>query len=87
MIYYGKPKPAIYHETIAMAGGADKHILVIGDAMETDMAGANAMGLDALFIAHGLHKDELGDLTNANLARLFAHHDLKARAAVDMLKW
>jgi HAD superfamily hydrolase (TIGR01459 family) len=87
VIYYGKPKPAIYHETIAAAGGADKHILVIGDAMETDMAGANAMGLDALFIAHGLHKDELGDLTNANLASLFAHHDLKARAAVDLLKW
>ena len=87
VIYYGKPKPAIYHETIAKAGGADKRILVIGDALETDMAGANAMGLDALFIAHGLHKDELGDLSNASLAALFARHDLKARAAVDLLKW
>lgn len=87
VIYYGKPKPAIYHETIAAAGGADKRILVIGDAMETDMAGANAMGLDALFIAYGLHKDELGDLTNANLKSLFAHHDLTARAAIDLLKW
>lgn len=87
VIYYGKPKPLIYDTTIAAAGGADKRILVIGDALETDMAGANEMGLDALFVAFGLHKDELGDLSNDSLAKLFGHHGLKARAAVDVLKW
>jgi HAD superfamily hydrolase (TIGR01459 family) len=87
VIYYGKPKPAIYEETIMAAGGRNRHILVIGDALETDMAGANVMGLDALFVANGLHKDEIGAVTNENLAALFARHDLKARAAVDILKW
>ncbi|GAA0568797.1 TIGR01459 family HAD-type hydrolase [Rhizomicrobium electricum] len=87
VIYYGKPKPAIYEETIMAAGGRNRHILVIGDALETDMAGANVMGLDALFVANGLHKDELGAVTNENLAALFAKHNLKARAAVDILKW
>lgn len=87
VIYYGKPKPAIYEETIAMAGGEHRRILVIGDALETDMAGANVMGLDALFVANGLHKDELGVLNNDNLAALFAKHNLTARAAVDVLKW
>lgn len=85
--YYGKPKPAIYEETIAAAGGKDKRILVVGDALETDMAGARVMGLDALFVAFGLHKDELGELTEENLAALFAGHGLSARAAIDVLKW
>jgi HAD superfamily hydrolase (TIGR01459 family) len=84
--YYGKPKPPIYATALAEAGEGAK-ILVIGDALETDVAGANTMGLDALFVAHGLHKDELGDLTPASLAALFDHHGLSARAAVDVLKW
>jgi HAD superfamily hydrolase (TIGR01459 family) len=87
VIYYGKPKPEIYEETIAEAGGKDKRILVIGDALETDMAGANVMGLDALFVAGGLHRDELGAITDENLGTLFARHGRTARAAVDILKW
>jgi len=87
VVYYGKPEPPIYEPAIAAAGGRDRRILVIGDALETDMAGANVMSLDALFVAYGLHKDELGSLTNENLAALFARHGLKARAAVDVLKW
>jgi HAD superfamily hydrolase (TIGR01459 family) len=87
VIYYGKPESPIYQPSIAAAGGADKRILVIGDALETDMAGAAVMNLDALFVAEGLHKDELGALTSANLGALFARHDLTARAAVDVLKW
>jgi len=87
VVYYGKPELPIYAPAIAAAGGAASRILVIGDALETDMAGANAAGLDALFVAGGLHKDEIGDLTADNLAALFARHGLKARAALDMLKW
>lgn len=84
--YYGKPKPPIYADTFKLLGEGKK-ILVIGDALETDIAGANTMGLDALFVACGLHKDELGDLTPESLSALFGHHGLKARAAVDILKW
>ena len=86
VMYYGKPKPPIYGTALKAAGEGAK-VLVIGDALETDMAGANTMGLDALFVAHGLHKDELGDLTPESLSALFGHHGLKARAAVDILKW
>lgn len=86
VLYYGKPKPPIY-ATAFKAAGEGARILVIGDALETDMAGANTMGLDALFVAFGLHQDELGDLTNERLSALFGHHGLKARAAVDVLKW
>jgi hypothetical protein len=51
------------------------------------MAGANVMGLDALFVAHGLHKDEIGDVTPESLAALFTRHGLAARAAVAVFKW
>ncbi|MDR3526522.1 MAG: TIGR01459 family HAD-type hydrolase [Rhizomicrobium sp.] len=84
--YYGKPKPPIYATALKEIGEGAR-ILVIGDALETDIAGANIMGFDALFVAHGLHKDELGDLTQDGLAALFAHHGAVARAAVDVLKW
>jgi len=86
VIYYGKPHKPIYGAAIA-AAGAGARILVVGDALETDMAGANAMGLDALFVAHGLHKDEIGDVTPASLAALFTRHGLTARAAIDVFKW
>ena len=86
VIYYGKPHKPIYGTAIA-AAGAGARILVVGDALETDIAGANAMGLDALFVARGLHKDEIGDVTPKSLAALFARHGLKARAAVDVFKW
>ena len=33
-------------------------ILAIGDAMRTDLAAAQGMGIDALFIASGIHNDE-----------------------------
>jgi HAD superfamily hydrolase (TIGR01459 family) len=86
VIYYGKPHKPIYAAAIEAAGKGAR-ILVVGDALETDIAGANAMGLDALFVAHGLHKDEIGDLTPESLAALFARHGLKASAAVDVFKW
>ncbi|GAA0529040.1 HAD superfamily hydrolase (TIGR01459 family) [Rhizomicrobium palustre] len=86
VIYYGKPKPPIYGDVLKYFS-PESRVLVVGDALETDIAGANTMSLDALFVAHGLHKDELVDLTDAALAKLFGHHGLKARAALDILKW
>jgi HAD superfamily hydrolase (TIGR01459 family) len=84
--YYGKPHPPIYDTAVA-AAGRDARILVVGDALETDVAGANAMGLDVLFVAYGLHKDELGELTPENLAALFRREGGHARAAIAALKW
>lgn len=86
VLYYGKPKPPIYATALKEVGEGAR-ILVIGDALETDIAGANTMGLDALFVAHGLHQEELGCLTNESLSALFSRHGMTARAAVDVLKW
>ena len=34
-------------------------LLCIGDALETDISGANNYGIDSLLIANGIHKDDL----------------------------
>ena len=64
-IYAGKPHRPIYTtslERIAALRGAPvapARALAIGDALRTDLAGAVAAGLDALFVANGIHRDEL----------------------------
>ena len=50
-------------------------ILAIGDAVRTDLAGARDFGINSLFIAQGIHRDEVLDNTRrilpASLQRLF----------------
>lgn len=84
--YYGKPHAPIYDVALQAAGGPARP-LVIGDGLETDIRGANAMGIDALFVAKGIHAAELGSLTQENLKRLFAGAGVRARAAMEELTW
>lgn len=65
VVMAGKPYAPIYElayrEIAALRGGVvDKaRILCIGDGIGTDLAGANAQGLDCLFIASGMHGEAL----------------------------
>ncbi|HKD20779.1 MAG TPA: TIGR01459 family HAD-type hydrolase [Rhizomicrobium sp.] len=91
VVYYGKPHPPIYQAVLAAARDAAGHDIVrplaIGDGLETDIRGANAMGYDTLFIADGIHGEEIGEVTDASLARLFGKTDLKVQAALHRLVW
>jgi HAD superfamily hydrolase (TIGR01450 family) len=59
VIWYGKPYPAIYEHALALGGGPAKDtVLAIGDGLQTDMAGAAAFGIDAVFVAGGIHAGE-----------------------------
>ena len=63
--YFGKPHAPIYQESLALLGVGDrKRILAVGDSLRTDIAGANAAGIDGLLVLSGIHRDELaaGDL-------------------------
>jgi len=86
VIYYGKPHLPIYKVALE-AAGSPKRPLVIGDGLETDVRGANRLGIDALFIADGVHGAEIGALTPGNLAALFAKKGVSARAAMGALAW
>jgi ribonucleotide monophosphatase NagD (HAD superfamily) len=86
VVYYGKPKTAIYENVRAALKGA-KRPLAIGDGMHTDIKGANAAGLDALFIADGVHGEDVAELTPEHLDALFKDAGVQARAAMRKLVW
>ena len=71
-LYFGKPHPPIYdlaRRLLNLREGA--RILVIGDGIRTDIAGAVGEGLDAVFITGGLAAEELGaDVENPDPALL-----------------
>lgn len=91
VVYYGKPHKPIYDVVYAAAkdicGHAIKRPLCIGDGADTDIKGANRMGLDALFIAQGIHAAQLGELTVDGLAQLFLVPGVHAKAAIRALVW
>ncbi len=61
VVMAGKPHAPIYELAYAeLARGTDRsRILAIGDGIGTDVIGANAQGLDCLFIASGMHGEAL----------------------------
>jgi HAD superfamily hydrolase (TIGR01459 family) len=91
VVYYGKPHRPIYEATLHLAedaaGRAIARPLAIGDGIATDIAGANGAGIDALFIADGVHGEEIGALTPENLGRLFAKSGVAAVGAMPALMW
>ena len=86
VVYYGKPHPPIYNSVRAVAGGA-RRLLAIGDGLATDIKGANAAGIDALFIADGIHGEDVKEFTVAHLEELFAGAGAHANAAMRALVW
>jgi len=56
VVYFGKPFPEIYNQSINNKG---KKILSIGDNLNTDIKGANLLNYDSLLISNGVHKDEI----------------------------
>ncbi len=93
VIYAGKPYAPIYElaeETIAGLAGrklARDEMLAIGDGVRTDMAGAADYGLDAVFVASGLHVGPGGEgLDDLRLSELFEGRKAP-RAAMAALAW
>lgn len=59
VMYHGKPHAPVYARALSMLGNADpRRVLCVGDSLRTDIAGANAAGLDSLLLAGGIHKEE-----------------------------
>ena len=57
VIYFGKP----YEEVYKMCFDKKEKVLAIGDNLRTDIKGANNLGIDSLFIYHGVHRDEINN--------------------------
>lgn len=97
VFWAGKPHPAAYataRERAAELRGQPvvlDRILGIGDAVRTDLAAAQGLGVDGLFMAAGIHADAVladGAIDPDRLACLFASPDTpRAIAAMTHLRW
>jgi HAD superfamily hydrolase (TIGR01459 family) len=92
----GKPYKPIYDLSLAKAAealGAPldlSRVLCIGDGLPTDVRGANARGLDVLFVASGIHGAETigpDGLNSAAVAGLLHEAGLAATYAIADLVW
>jgi HAD superfamily hydrolase (TIGR01459 family) len=85
----GKPDPAVYGPVRELLGVADaRRVIAIGDTPHTDLAGAQAAGLDALWALTGLTADAHGmEPSQALLARVAAEEGVAPRAALRSLRW
>ena len=86
VIYYGKPHLPVY-EAALKAAGNPKRPLAVGDGLLTDIRGANAAGIEALFIADGVHGEETRPYTAEHMESLFTRFGAHARAVTRALKW
>ncbi|MBT8471900.1 MAG: TIGR01459 family HAD-type hydrolase [Marinicaulis sp.] len=92
VIFGGKPHAPIYELACAAVDAARKkptqrkQMLAIGDGLATDIAGANANNIDAVFVAGdgGIHR---GDGSEAAIAAKLAEANVETIAVMRALKW
>lgn len=95
VIYYGKPHRPVYDAALAAAADAARAMgravptrpLAVGDGLLTDIKGAQAAGLPALFIADGVHGEDVDPYTADHLASLFARFGAAAPTVTRALSW
>jgi HAD superfamily hydrolase (TIGR01459 family) len=93
VMFYGKPHRPIYERAMALAAAkrgapvAPGRVLAIGDSIRTDLAGAQAFGIDCLFVTRGIHADTFEGidlLESAAVKELFGQPPL---ALTRELRW
>jgi HAD superfamily hydrolase (TIGR01459 family) len=93
VLYAGKPYRPIYDLALAKSGRrevAHARILAIGDSVRTDLKGAQAFGIDCVFLTAGIHSDELGGHESPDLSALentFGAAGATPKAVMSELVW
>ncbi len=78
--WMGKPHGSVFAMAGEMLGGKQ---LMVGDSLRTDIAGAQAAGLDTAFITSGIHKQDYADQG----AALFAQYGITPSYTLPRLAW
>lgn len=95
-IMAGKPHAPIYEMALEAAAAAlgrpldPSRVLCVGDGLPTDVRGANARGLDVLFVANGIHGGETvgpDGLRAAVVEDLLRQEGLTARWVIADMVW
>jgi len=85
----GKPDPEVYDPVLELLGHPQRHrVLAVGDTPHTDLAGAQAAGMDALWALTGLAAHAHGDDPDpARLAAVAREEGVRPIAALRSLRW
>jgi HAD superfamily hydrolase (TIGR01459 family) len=96
-LYSGKPCRPIYKAALDVAGSLLhrapdlSRVLMVGDAIRTDVAGAHGMGCDSLFVLRGIHMHEVGletgALDNGTFEAFIERSAFRPTYAIDTLSW
>ncbi len=81
VIYFGKPYKEIYNMILKKKN----RTLIIGDNLRTDIKGANLINQDSLFIANGVHRNEIDNLEN--LDNILKKYNVKVNFIQNELNW
>lgn len=91
--WHGKPFPSVFDEVFRMLDGPPAaRVLMVGDGVHTDIAGAATAGIDSVLICGGIHAQVLGitpgDVPDASvLAAFLNEHSQSPRYAAARLRW
>ena len=92
----GKPHRSAFEtarweaERVHRAPIAREKIIAIGDGLRTDIKAAQGMGINAIFITSGIHRNETmvdGEIDSGLMESLFSKDSPPAVAAMSQLKW
>ncbi len=92
----GKPHRPAFSAALAAAARLrgepvpQARVLMIGDTLRTDLAGAREFGIDGLFVVSGVHRDETmqdGQVDAARVSALCAAAGVSPVAAMSALVW
>ena len=100
VIYYGKPHRPAFDAALAMLSKElpaldPARVLHVGDSLAHDVRGASAAGIHSLFVASGIHAEEIGIeegdqnavLSEEGLESLFAKHGAQPTYSTLAFRW
>ena len=83
VVYFGKPYPEIYNFCMKK----NENVLAIGDNIRTDIAGANRMKFESLFIIGGIHRKEFLNLPEQKYDKILDNYKTKTNYYQEKLVW
>lgn len=77
VVFYGKPYSPVFLALQNALKAKPHRLLIVGDSLEHDIAGARNVGWDSLFVVGGIHRDEFaGEVTNQSLTAITREKNL-----------
>jgi HAD superfamily hydrolase (TIGR01459 family) len=85
---FGKPGTDIFHSALSLLPTIEKSkIIMIGDGLATDIAGAQYFGIDSVFIAGGIHGGELNMLDKNSITQGTREYGVSPTFVCETFSW